>query len=100
MRTKKINLILESNFDQKNNDEFEEKSSSEEDDYNPVEAFTHHKPADNCCSKFRYTYLGNCCCKWLIPDYSEFPFSFSKSFSTGQNQFWTCNNCEYGFRCS
>jgi hypothetical protein len=48
---------------------------------------------------YRY---GDCCCRWLIPDFSEFSFRFIKNFDeSGYDRLWTCgNNCEYGFKCS
>ncbi len=45
---------------------------------------------------------GDCCCKWLVPDYSEFSFKFTKNFDQKNNKhLWTCGeDCNFGFICS
>lgn len=49
--------------------------------------------------KYRH---GDCCCKWLVPDYSEFSFKFTKNFDQKNNKhLWTCGeDCNFGFICS
>lgn len=52
-----------------------------------------------CCSAFAYMiYSGQCCCTW-IDDGSEFPALYTKKFTAGKDEFWTCNSCTYGFSC-
>lgn len=70
------------------------KSTVPEEPLNPL-----LKKEEQCCSKFRYKYIGNCCCKWLIPDFSEFSVKFIGGFQYGHDRLWTCNDCEFGFKC-
>ena len=52
-----------------------------------------------CCSKLRSRIIGDCCCKWLVPDFSEFPFKFAKDLNNGKDKTWSCGQCEFGFIC-
>ena len=91
MRTKTVNLILDPNI----NSYKEELDESQLDD----DILITEERTQDCCSRFRYNYIGNCCCKWLS-DNSNFWFKISNGFLKGKNEIWTCNDCDYGFECS
>ena len=55
---------------------------------------------NDCCSELRFIFIGNCCCRSLLPDYSEFSIRLIKHSKNGRENTWTCDGCELGFKCS